>query len=80
MILKYIAEGMRHAKYEILADDGTYYGEIPECRGVYANEETLEDCRDRLQEVLEEWLLFRISRNLRVPTVNNVTIEIKEVA
>ena len=80
MILKYIAEAMRHAKYEILADDGTYYGEIPECRGVYANEKTLEDCREKLQEVLEEWLLFRISRNLRVPTVNNVTIEIKEVA
>jgi hypothetical protein len=25
---------MRRARYEILADDQTYYGEIPECEGV----------------------------------------------
>ena len=28
---------MRQAKYELLADDGSLYGEIPVCNGVYAN-------------------------------------------
>jgi len=37
MLTKYLEAAMRHAHYEILADDGTYYGEIPKCRGVYAN-------------------------------------------
>ena len=36
MIKKYIHTAMEHAKYEILKDDGTYYGEIKECPGVYS--------------------------------------------
>jgi predicted RNase H-like HicB family nuclease len=60
MLLEYIEAALRHAKYEILSDDGSYYGEIPECNGVYANAKNLEDCREELREVLEEWVLFRI--------------------
>ncbi len=60
MLLEYIQTAMRMAKYEILNDDGSFYGEIPECQGVYANSETLEECRSELQEVLEEWILFRV--------------------
>ena len=41
MLLEYIQAALRHAKYEILPDDGSYYGEIRECNGVYANAETL---------------------------------------
>ncbi|HKP11684.1 MAG TPA: type II toxin-antitoxin system HicB family antitoxin, partial [Blastocatellia bacterium] len=62
MLTQYIKAAMRQAKYELLADDGTFYGEIPGCEGVYANAETLENCRDELEEVLEEWILFRVSR------------------
>ncbi len=80
MLMDYISAALRHAKYEILPDDGTYYGEIPECNGVYANAETLEDCREQLREVLEEWILFRIHRNLPLPTVDGIEILIKEVA
>jgi predicted RNase H-like HicB family nuclease len=48
------------ARYEILPDDGTYYGEIVGFDGVYANAATLEACRDELEEVLEEWILLRV--------------------
>jgi hypothetical protein len=27
----------------------------------------LEDCRDELEEVVQEWLLFRLSRQLPAP-------------
>ena len=50
MLMNYIESAMRHAKYEILNDDKTFYGEIPECKGVYANAKNLEDCRQELQE------------------------------
>ena len=63
MLLEYLQAALRHARYEILPDDGTYYGEIPECNGVYANAATLEACREELREVLEEWVLFRVHRN-----------------
>ena len=58
MLTSYIRAAMHRAKYEILADDGSFYGHIPECKGVWANAATLEACRDELEEVLEEWILF----------------------
>ena len=45
MLTEYILAAMRHAQYEIL-EDGAFYGEIPDCAGVYAHAETLEDCRE----------------------------------
>ena len=67
MLLNYIQAALRQAHYELLPDDGKYYGEIPPCPGVYAHAATLESCRDELQEVLEEWILFRVHRNLPLP-------------
>ncbi len=37
-------------------------------------------CREELEEVLEEWLLFRVSRNIDLPIVDGLTLTIKEVA
>lgn len=79
MLIKYIQSALSKAKYEIIEDDGSFYGEIPGFQGVWANAETLEDCRDELAEVLEEWLFFRISRNLEVPIVNGIELEIQRV-
>ena len=58
MLSQYIQAALRKAKYEILEDDGTFYGEIPEFQGVWANAATLEDCRNELAEVLEEWIFL----------------------
>ncbi len=80
MLLEYIQAALRHAKYEILPDDGSYHGEIPQCNGVYANAETLEDCREQLREVLEEWVLFRVYRNLPLPVIQGIELAIKEPA
>jgi predicted RNase H-like HicB family nuclease len=80
MIREYIQAGMEHAKHEILPDDGTYYGEIRECPGVYTNAPTLEACRNELEEVLEEWILFRVYKNLDIPPIDNIGISIKKQA
>jgi len=69
MLRKCLGAAMRNARYEILKDDRTYYGEIPQCRGVYANAPTLEECRTALAETLEDWLLFRIHRHLKLPRI-----------
>ena len=78
MLTNYIRAAMAQAKYEILTDDGTFYGEIPGFDGVYANASTLEACREELEEVLEEWLLFRISKHLPLPVVGGIELTIKE--
>jgi predicted RNase H-like HicB family nuclease len=67
MLTGYIRAAMRKAHYEILSDDGSFYGEIEGFQGVYANADTLEACRDELEEVLEEWILLRVSRQLDLP-------------
>lgn len=78
MLTKYLQAAMKHARYEILSDDGTYYGEIPECQGVHANAPTLEECRSELAEVLEDWLLFRIYKNLSLPKIDGVELSVKK--
>jgi predicted RNase H-like HicB family nuclease len=80
MLTDYIRAAMRQARYEILPDDGTFYGEIPGFDGIYANADTLEACREELEEVLEEWILFRVSKNLPLPVVEGIELAIKEVA
>ncbi len=79
MLREYIQAAMRRAHYEILTDDGTFYGEIPGFDGIYANAAALEICREQLEEVLEEWLLFRVSKNLTLPIVDGHELAIKEV-
>ena len=80
MILEYVQSTMKLARYEILGDGEGYFGEIPGFQGVYANEQTLEGCRDELQSVLEDWILFRISRNLTLPTVKGLTLQVERSA
>jgi predicted RNase H-like HicB family nuclease len=80
MLMNYIKAAMHHARYEILPGDGTYYGEISECNGVYANADNLEACREQLQEVLEDWILFRIYKNLSIPVIDGIRIAVEEVA
>lgn len=74
MLTEYIQAAMSRAKYEILEDDQTFYGFIPECLGVWANEETLEACRDELQSVLEDWILVRISDRLPLPVMDGLDL------
>ena len=77
MIREYLDAAMAKAEYEILCDDSSFYGEIPGFQGVYSNADTLEDCRTELEEVLEVWLLFSISRNLDVPVVDGIDINVR---
>ena len=45
---------MGRAHYESLGDGEGFYGEIPDFRGVYAQAETLEACREELAGTLED--------------------------
>jgi predicted RNase H-like HicB family nuclease len=79
MLRDYMRAAMHRARYEILPDEGTFYGEIPGFDGVYSEGDTLEACRDELEEVLEEWIFFRISRSLPVPQLEGLELRIRKV-
>lgn len=60
MLSDFINRQLQAARYKIL-EDGTYFGKIPGTKGIWANTKNLEDCREELREVLEEWLLLKVS-------------------
>jgi predicted RNase H-like HicB family nuclease len=80
MLTEYIEAAMRHAKYEILPDDKSYYGEIPECPGVWANADTLEECREELRSTLEDWILLRTRKSAEIPPVDGIDINLEIAA
>lgn len=80
MLTRYIQAAMRQAKYEILSDDKSFYGEIPGFQGVYANAETLEDCHDELAEVLERWIFLHLADNTPLPVVNGLKLSVEKVS
>lgn len=75
MILQYVRAAMEQAHYELIDDPEPYYGEIPECEGVWAAGKTLEECRRNLEEVLEGWIVVRLQRGLPIPPIGEFVIQ-----
>ena len=79
MLLEYTQKALEKAQYKKL-DDGTWFAEIPGFEGVWANANTVENCRTELLEVLEEWLILKLRDNDPIPEIEGVSLKIKEVA
>lgn len=80
MLTAYIRAAMGKSRYEIVEDDGSYYGEIPALPGAWANAVTLEACRQELESVLEGWLLLSIADHSPIPEIDGNRVEIRAVA
>ena len=76
MVTRYIQEAMSRAHYKRL-DDGSYFGEIPNLSGVWANERTSKQCRQVLQEVLEEWLVLKIRDGDAIPRLGRIRLTVQ---
>ena len=80
MLNDYIRAAMRKTKYVIIPDDGTFYGSIPGFQGVWANAVNLEDCRNELSEVLEEWILLHLRDNDPLPEIEGKNLSVDRVS
>ena len=80
MIIEYINAALMLAKYEIIDDEEPYYGEIPGIQGVWASGRTLEECRQRLKDTLDEWIILSFNRGLPIPEINGINLNIKASA
>jgi len=78
MFLTYIQKALEKAEYKRL-DNGTWFAEIPGFEGVWANRGTVEECRQELSEVLEEWLILKLRDGDPIPSLEGVEIKIREV-
>lgn len=79
MLTPYIQAVMQRATYRLSPEDELIYGEIPGFERVTACADTLEACRSELVEALEEWIFFRVSRQLPVPIVDGIELPLKDV-
>jgi predicted RNase H-like HicB family nuclease len=78
MLTEYIQTAMDRARYEMIDDDEPFYGEVPGLDGVWATGLTLEECRRRLVDALEDWLLFSLAKGLPIPSLGNAAIHAPE--
>lgn len=73
MISKYLSEAMRRARYKIL-EDGSYYGWIEELPGVWATASSLEECREELQSVVEDWLVLGLKLGHHITPLGDIDL------
>lgn len=67
MLAHFLDIAMELACYEIIEDDGTYWGEIPGFQGVWARHQTLAGCQRELREALSDWIALRLKLGLQIP-------------
>ena len=75
MIVEYIEAALARANYEIIRDEEPYYGEVPGLKGVWATGKTLEECRRKLAEVIEGWIIIRLKKGLPIPPLGKYRIK-----
>lgn len=74
MLTAYIRAAMSRATYELLENGEGYYGEIPGLQGVWANEDTLEVCRNELQSALEDWIWLGLRLGHIIPPLDGIDL------
>jgi len=77
MLLDYVQAAMRRAAYKLLPDSEGFFAEIPGFAGVWADADSLEQAREELQQVLEDWILVRLRRNQDLPVVDGLDLNPK---
>jgi predicted RNase H-like HicB family nuclease len=75
MIVEYIEAALARANYEIIRDEEPYYGEVRDLKGVWATGKTLEECRKKLAEVIEGWIIIRLKKGLPIPPLGKYRIK-----
>lgn len=75
MLAEYIDKAMEQAVYEIIEDERTYWGEIPDLQGVWARHATLEGCRRELREALSDWIALRLRLGLQIPIIGGIDLD-----
>jgi predicted RNase H-like HicB family nuclease len=79
MSRQYVDEALHRASYSVL-ESNVYCATVTGLRGVIATGTTLGTCRDQLAEIVEEWVLLRVSRGLSIPRLGTARVEVRRVS
>src|SRR5216684_2830023 len=70
----YIREAMRVAHYEMM-ENGHFFATIPPLEGLWAEGATLEQSREELQSMLEDWIMIKLRFGDRdFPAINGIDL------
>ncbi|MGK7887056.1 MAG: type II toxin-antitoxin system HicB family antitoxin [Crocosphaera sp.] len=79
LLVDYCEKALKKAKYKQLKD-GTWFAEIDGFQGVWGNGLTIEECRQDLLEVLEEWIILKLQDGDTLPIVDNLELKVTTVS
>lgn len=74
-LTRYLEEAMARARYELIADEEPYYGEIPDLPGVWATGKSLRSARPTCRRPWRTGFSF-CSPGVRPPPLGEVRIEL----
>ena len=74
MLARFLDVAMEMARYEIIEDDDSYWGEIPGLQGAWARHQTLAGCQRELREALSDWVALRLRLGLEIPEIAQINL------
>ncbi len=74
MLAHFLDVAMEMARYEIIEDDASYWGEIPGLQGLWAKHQTLAGCQRELREALSDWIALRLRMGLEIPEIARINL------
>lgn len=72
MTADYIQAALACAEYEVIEGIAPLYGEVPGLQRAWATAPSIEFCRENLEEVITDWIIFRIARRLLIPSIEKL--------
>lgn len=79
MLTNYIRGALSRAEFERL-EDGTYGGAIPGFAGLATVGDTIDECRENLQDALEGWLVLSLRHDHQLPAIDgeDLSLQVEE--
>lgn len=77
MFSEYTQAALKRAKYVTL-ESGSFMATVEGLPGVIATGKSIEECREDLIEVIEEWVTIRLQRGLDIPALDGHTIGVPQ--
>ncbi len=76
MLTAYIRAALRRARCDWLPEDKTYYCQIADLPGVWANATTEADARAELQDALEGWIALGLALHHPFPVLDGIEMRV----
>jgi predicted RNase H-like HicB family nuclease len=70
-------------KYPVIiypAEEGGYVAEVPSLKGCIAQGESIEECLNELETVIELWMETAQKNNLQIPSANSIINKIRSIS